>query len=641
MKKYLILLTACALALCGCGNKVVEQDDTPVSILVSQGHGREFYEKLAADVKEKYDIDVKFIYCSSNGVTAQIMQDIANGPMPADIVFSSTRIPQEYVSRSCIDLLSKSNVTSAYTYEKIKECTSSDGGVYQLPVTSKLIGISYNATLMEELGCKPPKNFAEMVALKNRCDREGIPFANSEITLQGDGFNYLFHIMGTQWLSTIEGAEWLQKFREGEVNVEQFRKASVYFKKWVEAGLFGDLNPVSSSGVLDFVTKRFLFHFGTTNRNVRYSGEMVDIAGNPNGRILNDEYKCMPWISEDGLNNCFTSYDDLWVMVSAGLLSRGKEEKLAKALKVVGYLSDPDFATFTSGLSPDIYLSYNGYTPTEDKLYADYVDDIKAGFVQPLYYNMFDLNTIINTGSEIGSYILNKQCSAAQAARYGIYCIYHFNPLSKYDTIFDTLQASLTERLSDLVGIVDQYMDYQQAARLVAVGGALALQSQLNMNGDSRNIQVAIQPYCNSREDMEPWRDLPVENSPLYPGDFTKAYLYAIVPIHSQAFVIINMTGAELKDILEAGFTHTYSPGYGPFPYACVVRHGVELKDDEEYLVAVSPSALPFQSYKDFIINKRIQVHPEDHTKTYYGSTIYGIESFFASHPHVAPDFEW
>ena len=222
MKKAItfLLVLIMVFTFAGC-NKETVQDESPVSMLVSMGNGEAYYTQLAELIKENLGIEVEFVYHNSCDSSNMIKQYFANRDLPADIVFTSSKTDDELLKDSCIDLFSKSSVTSAYTQTTLSNCLTEDGAIYQLPISSKLIGITYNETLLQEMGWELPETFEDMVELKAKCDEAGIKFAVTDGAATGHGFNLLFHLMGAQWLSTSEGTGWFEEFQAGTEKTSQ------------------------------------------------------------------------------------------------------------------------------------------------------------------------------------------------------------------------------------------------------------------------------------------------------------------------------------------------------------------------------------------------------------------------------------
>ena len=596
MKKAIaILLTLIIiLTVSGCGSEVI-QDTSPVSMFIPLGNGEAYFTELAEMIEEKLGIEVEFVYQSSCDTSDMTKLYFANCDLPADIVFTSSKTDDELLKASCVDLLSRSSVTSAYTQTTLANCITSDGAVYQLPVSSKLIGITYNETLLNEMGWDVPQTFDDMLELKAKCDAAGIKFAVTDGAATGHGFNLLFHLMGAEWLSTSEGTGWFEDFQAGTKSAEEFKEKSEYFKRWTEAGLWGSFRTVDWEGNKEFMQTRALFWFSILNSTAGYDGPEYDDEGNETGRELHDTYKTMPWISEDGSNNCYTYYDNCWVYVNKELEAEDKSEKLQKVFQILEFMTTDEATALVSSISKDGYVSVNNYDAGTDRLYADYNESIKTGFIQPWYYNSFDTNSIVITGEVINKYIAGE---------------------GSFDDIFTTLEKCNESQLNaekELLAEFPDGLDYENTAKLAAISAAEAVNKTLEENGIDDSVDVTIAPYTPGDNLLPAWRGASVCNSIVYKGSLEVGMSSTIFPASAINPCAIYMTGAEIKSITKDGFDPSDrfvdeetgeskfdSENYGPYPYVCLVKDGEELDDDTEYLVALCEKYITKADYTAF-----------------------------------------
>ena len=167
-----VLIAGLLFGFTGCdmstGNIV--QDESPVRLYVALagGNTKDYFEKLKVGIEEDLGIDIEFIYRESSTATELTRMYFKNKDLPADIIFTASKTDDEILKDSCVDLLAKSKITSLFDSAKVRECTTSEGAVYQLPVSSKLIGITVNETLLNEMGWSYPENFEDMVELKEK-----------------------------------------------------------------------------------------------------------------------------------------------------------------------------------------------------------------------------------------------------------------------------------------------------------------------------------------------------------------------------------------------------------------------------------------------------------------------------------------
>lgn len=626
------LLLGAAMAAGGC-QRQDKDDESPITLLVALDGNEEYFRTVTQKAKDSLGIDIEILYQTSADPIAQLKLDVLSNQLPADIILSEDKIPAQMLKGCCVDLMAHSHLTSYYSYEKIKECSGENGEVFQLPLSSRLIGINYNATLMEEMGWELPKNFEQMVELKKKCKKAGYTFAVANLYQSKFAFHYLFNIMGTQWLSSIDGTQWLDEFTNGTQTIDAFKEKSVYFKKWVENGLFDDFYTRFDHATERFGTCRTLFCYDPTKTSAGFTGTVFDKWVTHKTVTRNDKHKIMPWISEDGSNNCFTRYDNCWVSLNKSLLGKNKKKKLENALRFIEYFTTDECTKLLAGVAQDVFPPFNNYQITPDRLYYEYADKIRAGFMQPFFINRFSTEAIVATGSEAGSYLLNAKKEDHETNLRGIFFTY--NPNASFDSVFQVLSDSREEMPNEVLCKVEEELDYEQTARVSAIIGALAMQDFLDKDyGPGKyDVNVSLMPYINDIRDMQPWHPIAVQSTLLHKGMLRNAYSLALIPFRSDAVRAISMSGAQIKQLMEKGFDPSYyfkdgsfdNTKYGPYPYVCVTKGGFELEDDKEYLVAVSNYSVNSDTYFSLAKEKRIVIH--------FAKREAGIPMFFSQHP--------
>jgi len=604
MKKLFLALTV-FLALASCKK---EEVDNSVSLLVTQGFSEEIFRSLAADVKQYLDIDIKFVYEAAANQSTLIRQDFMNKDLKADLIFTYAKIPNQYLEDCCVDFVSTSALTTRYSYGTMINLMTNDGCVYQLPLSSRLVGITYNETLMEEMGWKPPQDFQDMLDLKNKCEKAGVQFSITDIKYPGHPFNYLFNLMGSQWLSSVKGDVWFNGFLRGTKTLTTFKEQAKYFKRWVDNGLFGELTGADVSISRYYGQRRALFLFSNRNTAEGYDGPMYDADGHKTDVMLHDTYRTMPWISENGSNNCFTVYNNVWVMANRSLLSAGNEVKLKNAMKVVEYLMTEKYKKMIAASEKDIYLTFDNFTIDESRLYYRYADNIRRGFLQTWYYNSFEDGTILPTGAEIGSYMIRSQPEESANYRICNHINYEYNPFANFDSAIGMLRNSLHAQQEDYLGWAEEPIGAPQIARMVAIAGGMSLQGELD-----EEVTVGLLPYAEKLSELQPWVPVAVQNARAKEGVLQKAYSHIFEPADCIEVVGIRLTGKEIKKLVddkydptgyfidkETGKSKFDNKHYGPYPYALAVKDNAPLRDNLEYIVAVPQRAVSSDVYKQF-----------------------------------------
>ena len=617
MKRFpaLAALTA-ALVLCSCNGG---SENASVSMLITQGFGEEFYKTLAEDIGRDLGIDIEFVYENSSSPSTMLLQDFINADLQADIVFTYAKIPDKYLETCCLDFVAESNLLSHYSHSKVAQFITGDGCAYQLPLTSRLVGITYNATLMAEKGWELPRTFDDMVELKRKCDADGTLFAVTDIKYTGHPFNYMFNMLGSQWLSSVSGEKWLEGFLTGGKSMHIFKEKAEYFRRWVESGLFGDLADTKSHVSKQFGRERALFCFSNHNNFTGYKGPMYGPDGKPNGRMLDDTFKSMPWISGDGSNNCFTAYDNNWVAVRRTAATDNK--KLSNILAVLDYMMSDRYMKIAMQEGADLYCILDEVDIESDRLYYDFADRIRRGYLQPWYYNRFEEETIIETGREIASYIINYYMEQGWRTEQVRHYNYSFNPDATFDSAVSMLRNSLHAHQEDYLGWAEDDLGPSDIARLSAISGALALQ-EAGVTADA-----GLMPYAGSLRDLQPWKGVAVQSASVHAGPLSKSYSYIFEPAGCFDVYAVKMTGAELRGIVAGGFNpsdrfvdpatgeSTFdSSHYGPYRYALALRgekagsapdaDGID--DGREYLVALCPPVLTSEMWEKFSASGRL-----------------------------------
>lgn len=630
---------AAALMLCSCdGRKAVPV----VTMMVTQGFSENIVRTLAEDVKRDLGIEIEFVYENSANQSTMLLQDFANNDLKADIYFTYAKIPNEDLKGSCLDFVEYSNLVSNYPYDRLMDFYTEDGFAYELPLSSRLVGITYNATLMEEKGWELPRNYADMLELKRKCERDGILFAVTDLKFAGHPFNYLFNIVGSQWLSTVKGGVWMEGFLEGTTTMRSFKEAAEYFRRWTEDGMFGQPVDAGTPAMEEFSRRRALFCFANRNTSDGYSGPEYDEYGHPTGRMLNDVHKSMPWISENGSNNCFTVYNNCWMMVNGKLALETNKERLKNVLDVLEYMMEGRYGQMAAEESTDIYMVFNKSYCTPDRIYYDYADQINRGYVQPWYYNEFSDPTVIATGAEVGSYIINCYRSRGWDLGRLVLANYEFNPDASFDSAVAMLRTSLHSLKDDYLGWADEDIEAPKVAELAALSGGLALQE---LSGGLR-VSAGLMPYVEDLKSLQPWKQVAVEDVRLVGGALQKAYSYIIEPPHCTHVVGVLMTGRQIREIVSGKFDPSGyfideatgecsfdSSRYGPYPYACVVREGTVLEDDREYLVAVPAMSLEKDVYESFLREGKVL---SDGKGIIQANLSTGVLLYFRDHPLIS-----
>jgi len=634
----LVMAVLLLLPLSACGKRTPKQDTSPLTMYVGLGNtGTGYYEKLRDEIFAATGVKLNFVYSRTLDTTTQIFDCIRSYDLPADIVMTAMAADEEAQKGAFLDLAAYTNVPDLFTTTRVQSL-SVDGAVYQLPFTSRLIGIEYNRTLMEEMDWELPESFEDMVALKAKAEAAGYPFAVSGGVATGHGFNYLFHLMGSQYLSTPDGSAWFRGFRSGTESIDRFAAAADYFRRYAEAGLFGSIHTQDWAASNEFCQTRALFYYNIINDTYSYDGFRYNADGTlygaeygadglpkaekdsngsvvlldgsyvlydpenenhqgltrytiPGAQILHDEYGSMPWISENGSSNCYTAYDNMLVGLDKKLGNPDQQQRLADAVKVLTFMATKTATDLFSDLCADGYVALTGFQIDDTRMYRDYTEHIKSGYLANWFYNYFDTDAIVNVGQLVNDYLSGNQ------------------PV-EFQQILDELVLRNNNYLagqSDCLTHVEKTLDYPETAALQAAANGIAAQRALEAAGISDEVTVSLLPYVQSAADVDRTLALSVVQSRLYGGDFDESHVSSLLAIGSYTPLILRLTGSEIQELISGGYSALPDFGYDHvFSYACAVKGGASLESDRVYLTAVPKGSLENAEYEAFLAADKV-----------------------------------
>jgi len=576
-KIKVLIVTLILLCVVGCNKQTqIVQDDSPITMFVGLGNGMNYYNELKQLIYDELGIEVEFIYESTFDTTSYIREQFANNDLCADIMVTASKTNDSLLEESCLDLLSYTHISDYFTYEKVTNYTTENGQLFQLPFTSRLIGITYNKTLMDELGFEVPNNYQELLDIKNKCDQLGVKFAVSGGVATGHGFNYLFHIMGSEWLSTLEGREWFDSYLKTEADIEPLKQHSSYFKELVENGIFGSFHDFDWSASYEFSTTRALFLFDITNSIYSYDGPLYDEQGQPTDIILHDEYASMPWLSKNGENNCFTYYDNFFLYVNKKLAADNQKDRLNKIIQILEFMTTYKVTSLFSKNFKDGYTAVKDYNIDESKLYYKYSQNIVNGYIQPWYYNYFDNDTIVNTGAAINAYIKDGSKS--------------------FDEIFETFDTNYKKYFNQTYQPLTTFQEtltYKDTAKLSIIAGMNSIYKNSGLMPD-----VGMMLYIEKENDLLAFSKVCVQNSKAYKGEFLETSIKTL--ICKNGVIAVYMLGSEIKELINNGYTEEDKH------YQFVTVGVSELTDEQLYLVSLPITDLQEDLYNTLLNDNRI-----------------------------------
>ena len=399
MFALLLVFTCVATMFTGCGDSTVtekkEKSNTKTEATTSD------HETITIDapfqnvsafidkVHEKYpEINIEVVPYSGSNTTAWMKGMLKSGEL-TDIYFTTFYSPKaEDVSDQLLDL-SGYDFTDNYIQSRLREVTS-NGGIYMLPLYYSCFGITYNKTLLDKNGWDLPTSLKEVEELAPKVEEAGYNLCLDMYQFPGYGFQYLCNILDTGYLSTLDGLTWQADYLAGNANVEDtpdMLENMNILQHWRDVGMLNDQGDPKDDGVTKKKMREgnTLFLLGGTNDLVQDEGE-------------HDEFKMMPYLSEDGKQNTYILSVNRYVGLNKDLEEKGNEQKLEDALHVMEVLSTEDGMWALNSIQKDTaLLPLKDAKISQSSYYADVIGDLNEGHTAPFIYSGWE-NAIVPIG---------------------------------------------------------------------------------------------------------------------------------------------------------------------------------------------------------------------------------------------------
>ncbi len=550
LSRLLLSLSIAAALLSACAAPQGGADD-PGPLTWTTWSGYEGFWDL---LEESYpDIDIEFVpYDGANRTGyswAQLRADDIS-----DIFITSQIVDKEAAREHLVDLSGYDFINSFST--SVLDQVSIDGGIYLLPVNYGMYGILYNKTLLEEHGWTLPEDFAQLEALCGEIRAAGLIPGVLGTQLTGNTFSTVFNLAKTGWLTTPKGIVWERDFLAGKATAAGMWEDTMdYVQRYIDLGMFTtdpeDLsNPKMVLGYLG--GRRAVFCTAVLTLNIT---ELPDTG---------DELGMMPFISEDGSKNIYMYSPTSYVGLSQRLTEPGNEKKLEDALRILSLLYSPEGqAAFITDQTPCLLSALNSTVLPEDSLIYDAQQALREGRAFPMTYANWD-GVLADMGQAF------KEWFRGEDGMDGPACIARM----------DALQQSYLDR-SDQLFFCESTADFtlEETAALLgkALGSAVGADAAMVPVGTFYREGSGLKACATGR---------------LYQEKINSDIASTITPSFDGEYALLTMTGAQAKELAQAGFDQA---GDGEsFPYVLTVKGGGELEDGRTYRVA-----FPMHSYTE------------------------------------------
>ena len=361
---------------------------------------------LADLVHEKYpEINIEFIPYSGYNGTAFVKEELAVDDMP-DIYFGSMYLPsRDDVSDKLIDL-SVYAFTDNFTDYRLREVTD-DGSIYMLPLYYSCMAITYNKTLLEENGWELPNSLEELEELAPKVKEAGYELAIDQVQFPGSGFQYLFNILSTGYVNTIEGRKWQNSFLAEETDFQgnaQLMQDFEEVQRWRDIGMLNfNGDPDNDTNTIQKMAEgNTLFMMGNI---VQFTEEQTT-----------DEFGYMPFLSEDGSSNAYIANVSKYVGLNKKLEEEGNEQKLEDALHVMEIICSVEgMRSLSINTNSDVLFPLKDFVIPEDSIFKPLEEALNNGYVAPYIYAGWE-NMVVTVGGKMFSF-MKGECDAEDVAR--------------------------------------------------------------------------------------------------------------------------------------------------------------------------------------------------------------------------------
>ncbi len=490
------------------------------------------------------DIELEFLSYTGGNATGYSWAQMRADDIP-DIFITSRVLDRELAKERLLDLSGYEFINHVST--AVLDQISIDGGIYLLPVNNTMYGIYYNKTLMEEHDWEVPANRSELEALCAEIRAEGLIPGVVGTMLTGGPFTAVLSLAKTSWFTTPMGVQWEQDFLTGEAAAQgTWEETMELVQAYIDMGM---LTPdpedrTSVELIADYLGNRKAV-FCTVVQPVSYT----TIPG------ASDELGMMPYIGEDGSKNVYIYSPFYYFGLSKRLAEPGNEEKLEDALELLSLLYSPEGqAALINETTPCVMGVLDNDPMAEDALLYDAQQAQREGRVFPMTYENWD-----KVLSDMGQAF--KEWFRGENGMDGPACIARM----------DELQRAHLEGSEDLY-FCESTADFTLEETAVLLGKAL---------GSSVDADAALIPLGGFHNGVETSAGV---TGKLYAGRISSEVSATITTGYDGKYGIAELTGAQIQELLEAGFDPA---GDGiPFPYVLVTKGGGTLEAGTTFRVA-------------------------------------------------------
>ncbi len=564
--------------LAGCSSSKENEDQNTLSLLYSATVPQKFIEGLKAKFP---DINFEFEFYQGANYTEYAQQALYHEE-GSDIFNYSLILTDEDSDKYLVDL-------SGYNFlgnfdNAILNTVSRNNRVYQVPGPVSCRCVLYNKTLFEMYGWKAPTTFNELLALVKqiRTDAPDITPIAMPIPSEAYPFTLVTSLAQCGFLSTPEGAKWEEKYFKGDASVsEGFAEGFTMVEQLIDANAFDAEKYVN------------LWHVISGDPCERKAAMTISLGGTQPvlpllektaekevyGSYCSDDFGVLPFFGlEDGQEGLSITLSTTWGL-NKSLEKKGNEKKLENALKVMEYLSTAE--------AQALLQTDNGQIPT--------VKDLKNTSVHPDIQALWNLNEsgrksiFLYTGYEdimLESGAIVKEAMLADSSA---------GMREKFISTCDEIRKKTLagESSTEVFGQVKENLSVEETCLL-----SLAAVQEASPADFTLSTYRGIDNGVNNKKGV---------GGRFFAGDVTDRSLSIVIEAYNSNIVTVDLTGKEVKELLQNGKTIVDKELTGHYGY---VAYGLDIEKEDGTIVSVKHNGTELDDSKTYKVN----FHQDDYT---------------------------
>lgn len=530
-------------ALSGCG----DTKDHSLSILLLDRSIEPLLKKLTAE-----DPDITFDVQSylGAGSSVHIQERFERNDLP-DIIMA-TYMPEGSIQKETLLDLSGYGFVQNYK-ASILSNLSVEGGIYMLEGPMNARGIAYNKTLFAEKGWAAPTSHEEFISLvKTICAETDMLPITLPGMYSGTYFTLMSELSHCDFLMTADGVTWAQDFSKGEASSrEGFGAGIALIKDWEAAGAFDAAQAeMSDQDTINMLISRECVMTYLVGGQT-YFLKMIEGSA--------DEFGTFPLygMGEDS-SFCATSYGNK-IGLNKRLGEPGNEKKLEHALKLLELFSTEEGQELFRSSKADI-LPLAGTAAELPEEFIPLNETMNRGHAAPFLYSGYE-DILALTGEYLRENVTGGDLDGAF-------------------TLMDSIRQDTVKNheKGNVLATVSQDLTTEQTCRLVV--------NALYATGLG---DIAL---CTVQRHTPGIRIAAAANGKYYQGDLDTTNIdIPIGPLYNNPVSTQEMTGAEIKQLMETGLVVTSKTGVTDYlPFISAGLDPEKLADEETYMVVFSPS---------------------------------------------------